>query len=228
MKSLSQFKGRRIRVVLVEDDDLFRAEMERWLRQADDFEILGSYRDGETALPNILQEKPDVVVLDFGLPGIKGDECTVWIKQRLPNVGVLIVTGLPDNAILFEALEAGADGFLDKPLKREAFLAQLEEVLAGGCPLSVRASKLLVENYRKYRPSAYEMFPLTAREREIAELACQGLNDEAIAKKLGIAIWTVRSHQKNIHHKLHIHCRAELQIKLFGLDRTPPDSLGHD
>ena len=212
--------------ILVEDDDFVRAQIEAWLRGAPAYRCVGSFPDGETALDEVRATNPALAIVDFGLPGIKGAEVIWQLKRGDPRIKIILITGIPDNAILFEALEVGVDGFLDKPLKREAFLAQLEEVLAGGCPLSARAAKLLVEDYRKYRPNAYEVRPLTAREREIAELVCRGLNDEAIAKKLGIAIWTVRTHQKNIHHKLDIHCRTELQIKLLDLHRKPPGQPG--
>ncbi len=215
-------------VILVEDDDRVRAEIEAWLIGARVYRCVGSFPDGETALDEVRATNPAMAIVDFGLPGIEGAEVVWRLKRGDSRIKIIVITGIPDNAILFEALDVGADGFLEKPLQRDAFLAQLGEVLAGGCPLSARATKLLVENYRKYRPNPYEMFPLTAREREIAELACRGFSNQAIAKELGIAALTVSTHQKNIHHKLDIHSRAELQFKLFGLDRTPPESLGHD
>ena len=220
--------AKRIAVILVEDDDFVRANVEAWLRGTMVYRCVGSFADGETALEAARALNPALAIVDFGLPGIKGAEVIWQLKRGDPRIKIILITGIPDDTIVFEALDAGVDGFLDKPLKREAFLAQLEEVMAGGCPLSARASKLLVEKYRQYRPSAYAMFPLTAREREIAELACRGFSNQAIAKTLGISASTVATHQKNIHHRLDIHCRTELQIKLYDLHRKPPGSLGHD
>ena len=217
-----------IAVILVEDDDRVRALVEAWLRGTMLYRCVGSFADGETALEAARALNPALAIVDFGLPGIKGGEVIWQLKRGDPRIKIILITGIPDNGIVFEALDAGVDGFLDKPLKREAFLAQLEEVRAGGCPLSARASRLLVEKYRQYQPKAFEMRPLTAREREIAELTCRGLSNLAIAKMIGISVLTVATHQKNIHHKLDLHSLAELQIKLYGLNRKPPGSLGHE
>ncbi len=92
-----------ITVCLVEDDDFFRARVERWIGAAIDIKCVGSYCDGETALPNILEKNPDVVLLDFGLPGMRGSQCLRLIKQQVPIVRALVLTGIPVDTVLFKS-----------------------------------------------------------------------------------------------------------------------------
>jgi len=208
-------------VVLIEDDDIFRALIDAWLREDPRFVVAGSYPDAESALEQIASIKPAIAIVDFGLPGMKGDELICRIKQEIPSIKVIAMSGIPDNSVVFDAFAAGADGFLDKPFEKVEFFADLNEVLAGGHPLSKRARKLLVDAWRKTVPHvAPSLLGLTDRETTVAEMVVQGLTYEAIATRLEISRRTVEEHVRHVYDKLHIHSRTELQLKLY----PPPDS----
>lgn len=210
-----------ITVCLIEDDDFFRDRVERWIKEMDDIKCIGSYRDAESALPNIFEKKPDIVVLDFGLPGMKGGECLRRIKQQTPVVRVLVLTGIPDDSVVFDSLLAGADGFLDKSdrfSRQQQLLGQIRELHAGGTPLSRRAAKLLLEAFQRFKPRPWEdkgFSPLSEREKEILSLVKDGLSDKEIAQKLGVATYTVSTHLKNIYEKLDVCGRTEATWRFY-------------
>ncbi len=206
-----------ITVIVVDNDDFFRAKMESWLRASPRFQCVGSVSDGETALMEIVSKNPDVAVIELGLPGVKGDEAIWRVKQKAPSIKTAAVSGTRNDSAVFDALDAGADGFLDKPTDRSTFIGQLAEIARGGCPLSERVRKLVVRKYRQWRPKPAITWPLTARQKEMAELVCLGLHDGAIARELGISVATVRWHEKCLHEKLGVRCRADLQSTLLGL-----------
>lgn len=212
-----------ISVLIIEDDDLFRAKLESWLRAESRFACVGSCADGETGLREILARKPALAIVDYALPEMYGDAVIWHAKLLLPGLKALVISGVPGDHVVFDSLDAGADGFLDKPIKAPAALFfQVDEVLAGKFPLADRACQLLVQSYQESRPKPWLMALLTDREKEVAELTCHGLANGAIAHKLGISLDTVQTHQKTIHSKLEVHSRVELQIKLYGLKRPPP------
>jgi DNA-binding NarL/FixJ family response regulator len=205
--------------VVIVDDDFFRKDLAARLAAHGRLQCIASCSDGESGLERICSLRPALALIDLVLPDMSGIELIARVRKQLPSVKLMAVTGIPDEHLVFEALEAEASGFLDKPLDNKTLFQSIDEVLRGGSPLSERARKLLVEKFRSLRPNRTIMGQLSEREREVAELSGFGLLDEAIAKKLGVSLSTIRTHQKNIHHKLHVHSRAELQIKLFGLDR---------
>lgn len=137
---MSSNPSARIRVCVIEDDPTYRAKLQRLLESAAGFLCDGSFGDAETALPHVLRAKPDVVLLDWGLPGMSGGQCLAMLKGRVPEVRVVVLTGIRHNAVVFDALLGGADGFLDKEdLPPPRLLEELREAHAGGQPLSRRA-----------------------------------------------------------------------------------------
>ncbi len=193
---MSQATGGPVSVLIVDDNDFFRRDVESWIRAEPRFNCIGSFADGNMGLEEILAKSPNLAIVDLPLPGLHGIEVIRSAHDRLPMVKLLVVTEMPDDHLVFEALEAGAEGFLDKPLGHASFFASLDEVLRDEYPLSSRARKLVAQKYRSMRPDSAAMSSLSHREREIAELAFIGLSDEAIAKRLSIALHTVRWHQK--------------------------------
>jgi two-component system, NarL family, nitrate/nitrite response regulator NarL len=205
-------------VVIVDDDPFFRAKIESWIAANSRFTCVASCEDGESGLEVICSKKPDIALVDFGLPDIKGDAVMWQAKERAPPTKVVAISGILGDYVALRALSARADGFLDKEdcLDPPKFFAELEEVLRGGCPLSERARKLVVRAWQACRPNPAVMDLLTEREREVAELLCLGLAEGAIAHKLGISVETVRWHVERIYGQLAVHCRADLQTKLLG------------
>jgi two-component system, NarL family, response regulator LiaR len=215
---LAHQPSRPFSVVIVADDDIFRAQVEGWLGQNPRFACVGSYSDGKTALAKICSKKLDLAIVEYRMLGTKDNAVIRHLKARAPSAKIVVITGIPDNEVVFDTLGAGADGFLDKDrLTRRAFLTQLDRLMAGAHPLSERAASLLVAEYVRSLPRPDMIELLTPREREVAERKCRGLSSEAIAREHGISIWTVRTHERNINSKLHSRNRAELHFKLYGI-----------
>ncbi|MCF7765395.1 MAG: response regulator transcription factor [Verrucomicrobia bacterium] len=154
-----------------------------------------------------------MVLLDFGLPGIKGGAAVHWVKTALPSCRVLVVTGIPINHVVFEALEAGADGFLDKEgITAKVLLGEIRAAHEGRAPLSDRARRLVLEKLQAERPNLAEWNKLTEREKEVASLLKRGLPDKEIARALNISVNTVRIHFSHIFSKLEARDRYEIQF----------------
>ena len=204
-------------IVLVDADPAFLAQIERWILTGFRFACVGLCPDGETGLATIREQRPALALVGVALPGITGDQVIERLKAEALPTRLIAVAQPGDEGSVFRALDAGADGVLHKPLAdRPAFLAALEEALADGCPLSGLACKLLVRRCQQSRPDLRLMALLSAREREVAALACQGLNPGAIAHELGISVATVGWHLKKVHAKLGVSSQTELQRRLLG------------
>ncbi|GEM_PF-1233254 len=176
----------------------------------------------QSSLEQIASIKPTLAFIDFGLPGMKGDELIWRIKRELPNTQAIAISGIADNSVFFDAIAAGADGFLHKPLRKARFFEHVNDLLAGGMPLSKRARKLLVDEWRKTVSHVpLSLLGLTDREKALAEMVGQGVTYEAIATRLEISRPTVEEHVRHIYDKLHIHSRPEMQRKRY---HPPPDS----
>lgn len=212
--------GRPVSVAIVDGDNFFRRKIESWLRQTRRFVCIGSHDDGETALADLRSKTPDLAIVDIRLPGIKSDAFVRRLKVHFPSTRILVIAGIPDDEVVLDALAAGADGFLEKDsLTRRGLFSELDRLMAGKHPLPERVRDLLVAEYAKARPKPDIMALLTPREQEVAERKCRGLASETIARELGVSIWTVRTHERDINRKLHVHNRAELQSKLYGVRR---------
>lgn len=207
-----------IRVCLIEDDTFFRSKLERVLTKARDFECDGSFGAAEAALPHIERTKPDIVLLDLSLPGLSGAECLRCLKQRAPQARVVVLTGLPDHAVVFDSLQAGADGFLDKEeFSAQRLLQELREAHEGAHPLSRRARDLALQAFLEYHAQPQKPEILTEREYEVAVLMRQRLSAKEMADKLGISVHTVYAHIRNIFEKTHAHNRMDAIFKLWGV-----------
>jgi DNA-binding NarL/FixJ family response regulator len=205
-----------IRVLIVDDHTLYRRGLRTVLAIEDGIEVVGEATDGVEAVDQAEETLPDVIVMDVGMPKRGGiDACRV-IKQRVPSARILMLTGSDDDADLFEAVRAGADGYLLKDLTDE-IAAGIRGVFHGHSQLSpLMATKLLEEfkqmSQRASAPTAalgIELPRLTERELEILDLVAQGRLNREIAERLVISVNTVRNHIRNILDKLQMHSRME-------------------
>ncbi|MFC7595983.1 response regulator [Terrabacter sp. GCM10028922] len=205
-----------IRVLIVDDHTLYRRGLRTVLAIEDGIEVVGEATDGVEAVDQAEETLPDVIVMDVGMPKRGGiDACRV-IKQRVPSARILMLTGSDDDADLFEAVRAGANGYLLKDLTDE-IAAGIRGVFHGHSQLSpLMATKLLEEfkqmSQRASAPTAalgIELPRLTERELEILDLVAQGRLNREIAERLVISVNTVRSHIRNILEKLQMHSRME-------------------
>lgn len=192
------------RLWLVEDDALFRRALADLVADADDVELAGAFGACEPALLALGQdEPPDVVLLDLGLPGLSGTEGARRIKARSPGTQIVILTIHEDDDAVFDALCAGASGYLLKSATGEEILRAVREVQAGGVPLTPPIARRMLAHFRQSAP-APDTYGLTAREREILGLLADGLAQKQIADRLYLSPHTVESHLHNLYVKLHV------------------------
>ena len=201
-----------IAVAIVEDDVPAREILAGWIRDADGFRLVGEFDDAETAIARLPQEKPSVVLFDINLPGMTGIECVRRLKPKLPETQFVMVTVYEDANHIFNALSAGASGYLLKQMRRNELLDALKDVHAGGSPMSSQIARKVVQNfYRNETPrgDAGGTVELSGREREVLELLARGYLYKEIAEMLKISVQTVNTYIRRIYEKLHVRSRAQ-------------------
>jgi DNA-binding NarL/FixJ family response regulator len=202
-----------VRILLVDDHALFRSGMASLLRGERDFEVVGEAATGEQGLELARDLLPDVILMDVSMPGMDGLEATRHIKAELPYVRIIILTFSDSEPKLFEAVKAGAQGYLLKSIEPRALFGALRGAVQGEAPLSrVMAARLLDEFGRHVRQdgaSAPESGGLSQREQEVLRQLTLGHSNKEIAASLKIAENTVKNHLKNILEKLHLENRVQ-------------------
>jgi DNA-binding NarL/FixJ family response regulator len=209
------------RIAIVEDNREISRNWIQLLSERAGYECVGAFQTGEEALQKIPGLEPDVVLMDISLPGMSGIECVSLLKRKLPHTPILMVTVHSDNDRLFQALKAGASGYLLKRTTPDELISAIREVLDGGAPMTGEIARRVIESFS--RPPAVEGYNLSNRESEVIELLAQGYTDKEIAEKLQIGFTTVRSHVGHIFDKLHVRSRVEAAAKFSGSHSlTPP------
>jgi two-component system NarL family response regulator len=206
----------RLRVLIVDDHALFRRGLQMVLDGEQDIEVVGEAADGHQALERAQELMPDVVLMDVRMPRRSGIEATREIRDALPHVRVLMLTVSDEEADLYEAIKAGASGYLLKEVSTDEVPEAIRSVMAGQSRISPSmASKLLTEFAtwsRRSGPPGVEGPTLTERELEVLRLVAQGMANKDIAKELYISENTVKNHVRNILEKLHLHSRMEAVV----------------
>ena len=204
-----------ISVAIVEDDVPAREILAGWIRSADGFRLAGEYDDAETAIARLPNEKPSVVLFDINLPGMNGIECVRKLKPRLPETQFLMVTVYEDANHIFNALSAGASGYLLKQMRRNELLEAMKDVHAGGSPMSSQIARKVVQSFRRTESQSAdgETIELSPREREVLELLARGYLYKEIAEMLKISVQTVNTYIRRIYEKLHVRSRAQAVAK---------------
>ena len=198
-----------VKVVVVDDHDLLRRGIKTML-ESEGIAVVGEASDGTKVLGMVEELLPDVVLIDVVMPNKDGIETTYEIKQDFPNVGVVILSGHDDQQLVFDALKAGASGYLLKTAELDDVVTTIRSVAAGGGSLDpVLADKVLTE-FQSYKEAevADVYQPLTPRERETLHLMSKGLPNKTIAKRLAVSERTVTTHVANIYSKLHVNNRV--------------------
>ncbi|HSJ03653.1 MAG: response regulator, partial [Verrucomicrobium sp.] len=200
-------------VAIVEDNAGLGAGLQRVVESTPDCEFVGLWRSGEEALRQAPAVRPDVVLMDIHLPGITGIETTARLKREMPELLVIMVTVYRDHDKIFDALKAGACGYLLKRSSPAEVRRAIQDVREGGAPMSAEIARRVVEAFHKppqtrSESASGESVHLSKRETEILELLAQGLANKEIAERLGLSIETVRVHLKRIYDKLHVHSRT--------------------
>ncbi len=203
-----------IAVAIVEDDVPAREILAGWIRNADGFRCAGEFDDAESALAKLPHEKPSVVLFDINLPGMNGIECVRKLKPRLPDTQFVMITVYEDANHVFNALSAGASGYLLKQTRRNELIDALKDVHAGGSPMSSQIARKVVQNfYRNETHTDGETVELSPREREVLELLARGYLYKEIAEMLKIGVQTVNTYIRRIYEKLHVRSRAQAVAK---------------
>ena len=204
-----------ISVSIVEDDRDTREHLRALLGQETRVRCLGAHATGEAAVSGIPVEKPDVALVDINLPGMSGIECVARLKVRLPELRVLMLTTYEESDLIFNSLRAGASGYLLKKLLPAELIQAIEQVHAGGAPMSMQIACKVVEYFHQTRKNAAEVDALTRREQEILALLSKGFLYKEISDRLGIGVTTVRTHLKHIYEKLHVQSRTQAVVKFL-------------
>lgn len=159
-----------------------------------------------------------MALVDINLPGMNGIECVARLKKLLPKLQVLMLTKYEESDLIFNSLRAGANGFLLKKMLDVELVSAIEQVHAGGAPMTMQIARSVVEHFNQIKPPATDLQKLTPREHEVLALLAKGFLYKEISDQLGISQHTFRTHQRAIYEKLHVHSRTEATVKYFGHD----------
>jgi DNA-binding NarL/FixJ family response regulator len=202
-----------IKVVIIEDQREVREGLAILINGTAGFRCTGSFRSMEEALRAIGGELPDVILTDIGLPGMTGTEGIRILKERYSDLPIVALTIYDDEEEIFDALCAGASGYLLKDTQPARLLECLREVISGGAPMSPEVARRVVRLFREFRPPERSNHSLTPQETELLKLLVEGHNYKTAAAELEISIHTVSFHLRNIYEKLQVHSKSEAVAK---------------
>jgi RNA polymerase sigma factor (sigma-70 family) len=204
-----------IAVSIVEDNDKLRGTLAQVLNRADGFHCVSDYASAEDALKDLPQVRPDVVLMDINLPGMNGVECVRQLKQLLPQTQVMMLTVYEDTENIFNALTAGASGYMLKRTSSPELLEAIQEVSRGGSPMTMHIARKVVQSFQKTAAMAAATENLSEREQQVLDLLSQGLMYKEIADKLEISYETVHTYIRRIYEKLQVRTRTEAVAKFL-------------
>lgn len=202
-----------IRVVIVEDLREVREGLTTLINGTHGFACAGGYRSMEDAVRSIDGHRPDVVLTDIGLPGMSGIDGIRILRERHPDTPILALTVYDNDDKIFEALCAGASGYLLKHTPPARLLEALDEAVHGGAPMSPEVARRVVRLFREFRPPDHSAYGLTPQENELLKLLANGHHKKTAAHEMGISINTISFHLKNIYQKLQVHSKTEAVAK---------------
>jgi len=204
-----------IMVSIVEDNEQLRTTLARVIGRAEGFRCLSHYGDAETALEGLPKDKPEVVLMDINLPGMNGVECVRRLKPLIPAVQIVMLTVYEDTDNIFNALAAGAAGYLLKRTKSAELLEAMREVHRGGSPMTTHIARKVTQSFQRAGPSSQPTENLSEREQEVLDCLSQGFLYKEIADKLGISYETVHTYIRRIYEKLQVRTRTEAVAKFL-------------
>jgi DNA-binding NarL/FixJ family response regulator len=202
-----------IQVSIIEDDVQTRGIFADWLRRAADFALVSEYGDAESAITGLAQVRPHVVLTDINLPGLSGVEAVRQLKLLIPETQFVMLTVYEDADHIYDALTAGASGYLLKHTHRDQLLAALRDVHGGGSPMTSNIARKVVQAFQQVRPVSAETPELSAREKEVLDLLARGYLYKEIAESLTISVPTVNTYIRRIYEKLQVRSRSHAVAK---------------
>lgn len=213
-----------IAVCIVEDDASAREILADWLSHASGFSCGGTHASAEQALEHLPAEKPSVVLMDINLPGMSGIEAVRRFKPMLPDTQFLMLTVYEDADHVFEALLAGATGYLLKQTPRNELLASIRDVHAGGSPMTSNIARRVVQAFHRQDAMLPESAKLSQREREVLELLARGYLYKEIMDSLKVSRGTLNTYVRRTYEKLHVRSRAQAVAKFSHFSLNEPGS----
>ena len=201
-----------IQILIYEDNVLLRESLTNLLALTGEYEVLASFPDCSDVMNQVRQLDPDVILMDIDLPGINGIEAVKLIRGFNPQVQIIMLTVFDDNSHVFDAMYAGANGYLLKKYISDKLLHAIQEVLQGGAPMSPSIARMIITSLQQPVVAAKD-YSLTNREKEILQLLSSGNSFKMIAAELSISLDTVRTHIKHIYDKLHVRSQIEAVSK---------------
>ena len=206
-----------ISVAIIEDDRGTRETLAQLVDKTPACRCVGAFATGEDAIAELPRMRAEVAVVDINLgAGMDGIKCVAQLKQKLPGLRVLMLTRHSDSEVIFNALRAGATGYVLKKMIAGELIPAIEQVHAGGAPMSMQVARQVVDYFHRIKQPASELEKLSKREAEVLALLAKGYLYKEIGDMLGITLDTVRVHAKHIYEKLQVHSRTEATVKFLG------------
>jgi DNA-binding NarL/FixJ family response regulator len=202
-----------MRVAIIEDQPEIRQSLALLIGGTPGLECVGSYRSMEEALAGFARVRPDVTLVDLGLPGMSGIEGIRIAKERYPDSLLLVLTIHDDDTKIFDALCAGACGYLLKDTAPARLLEGLREAVAGGSPMSPAVARRVISLFRKFRPPARVEYGLTPHEQRLLGMLVEGHSYASAATALGVSVNTIAFHLRHIYEKLQVHSKSQAVAK---------------
>jgi len=212
-------------VAIIEDNPTMRKMLVELINSAPGYRCVCACETSLEATIEVPKHQPDVALMDIHLPDESGIACTARLTELMPNLQVIIVTVYKDIELIFQALKAGACGYILKRFRPEEIIQAISEVRAGGAPMTSEIARMVVRSFRgpaTASAAAPDTSGLTTRETEVLILVAQGLSNKEIAQKANITAGTVRIHLGHIFKKLHVRCRTEAAAKYFHIKNAGP------
>ncbi len=219
--SSSQRHSVPIRVAIVDDDDGVRAKLGRAVDRFGVCACVGQFSSSEQALAQLPAAGPEVVLMDINMPGMNGIECVRLLKAAHPKIEFIMLTVYEDTESVFNALAAGASGYLLKLATRQELLEAIQQAHAGGSPMTSHIARKVVQSFRHAAPIETETTQLTPREQQVLEHLVKGFLYKEISESLGISYDTVHNHIRHIYEKLHVRSRTEAVTKYLHSAHPP-------
>lgn len=202
-----------IAVSIVEDDAQARKILAGWVSHAPGFRLSGDWGNAEAALEALPGQSPDVVLMDINLPGMSGVDAVKKLKPVLPETQFVMLTVYEDADHIYNALAAGATGYLLKETPRQELLDALRDVHRGGSPMTSNIARKVVQSFGQTRAAAHDGEDLSPREQEVLDLLARGYLYKEIAERLNISVPTVNTYVRRMYEKLHVRSRAQAVAK---------------
>jgi DNA-binding NarL/FixJ family response regulator len=205
--------ARPIAVAIVEDNSEFRQRVSQYIAGAPGFQCACVCASGEEALRLLPESAPDVVLMDIELPHMSGITCAAALRKKLPAVPIMMLTVYEDTELIFDALKAGARGYLLKRCEPARLLQAIAELHRGGAPMTSQIARKVIDSFHRAPPIEHPQDRLTDREQDILTLLAHGHATREVADKLGVSYETVRWHLRHIYDKLHVHTVTEAVLR---------------